>query len=140
MSFLARLGIGREKEFAEGQVWSYKTRLGEDASTLLIQKVEAHPRIGSVFHISILDIRIRNPQAEEGLSTEMAHAPVSRQTLGQSCTKLVATAEPDGRYLDGYAEWKGAFDAGDAGVFTISVAEIVAGIETAINGAADESL
>ena len=140
MSFFTRLGIGRGKEFAEGQVWSYKTRLGEDASTLRIQKVEVFPVIGHVFHISILDVRIRNPQVDEGVSTEMAHAPVSQQTLSQSCTRLVAKAEPDERYLDGYAEWRRAFDAGDAGVFTISVAEIVAGIETAINGAADESL
>jgi|SRR6185369_13255437 len=134
MSLLARLGIGRKVEFSEGQVWAYKTRLGEDSSTLLIQKVEANTAIGPIFHISILDVRIRNSQAAEGITTEMSHAPVTRQTLDQSCTRLVGRGTSDERYLDGYAEWKRSFDAGDAGVFTISVAEIVAGIETAING------
>jgi hypothetical protein len=40
---------------------------------------------------------------------------------------------PNPVYREGYATWKRAFEAGNAGVFTISVAEIIGVIEKAMN-------
>jgi|GEM_PF-2140924 len=50
-----------------------------------------------------------------------------------SCIKLVGQSKPNPSYLDGYAQWKQAFDQGHAGVFTIPVSEIVGFVEATIN-------
>ena len=66
-------------------------------------------------------------QIKVGASTfahELPHLPVSLGTLKMSCTTLVGQAAPNPKYLPGYRLWKEAHDAGHAGVYTISVAEI----------------
>jgi hypothetical protein len=55
----------------------------------------------------------------------MPHLPVSKKTLELSCTKLVGRADPNPMYLPGYRMWRQAFDAGHAGIYTISIAEIL---------------
>jgi hypothetical protein len=115
--------FGATPEFEEGQAWAYKTRAGEEELTLLINKIEDHPKLGRIYQISVTNLSIK---AGPGLSTNrLPHLPVSRQTLELSCTKLVGRSEPNSMYLPGYQMWKQAFDAGHAGIYTISVAEIV---------------
>jgi hypothetical protein len=120
-------------EFAEGQVWSYHTRPGETGSTILINKIEIHPVLKTIYHIGIFVARVKDPWAPSGVATRLPHFPVSTQTLEKSCIELIGHAEPDPEYLDGYAIWKKEFDQGRAGIFTVTVAEIVDIIETAIN-------
>ena len=133
MSLASFFGFASAHDFQAGQVWAYKTRDGEAASTLLIDKVESDPKLGKIFHVSVSGVRVKNPKAASGLTTDLPHFPVSTQTLEQSCIRIVGHAEPNPAYLPGYAEWKRAFDQGQAGVFTIPVAEIVGGIESAIS-------
>jgi hypothetical protein len=52
----------------EGQVWSYKTRPGEESSRVLINKIEAMPKLGKVFHISVSAVKVKNPQIAGGFS------------------------------------------------------------------------
>ena len=110
-------------EFAVGQRWAYKTRPGEEQSTLVIDKVEDDPRLGRIYHISVSDVQI-----ELGggiLVNDLPHLPVSLETLKLSCTTLLGQVVPNKQYLPGYRQWKEAYDAGHAGIYTISVAEIV---------------
>jgi hypothetical protein len=120
------------QEFKEGQVWSYRTRATERGSTLLINKVEPDGKGGFIFHISITGLSLKNDRAPGGVTHELPHLPVSSQTLNSSVVKLMGSAPPNAGYRDGYATWRQAFEAGRAGVFTISVAEIVAHIEKTI--------
>lgn len=130
MSIAALFGAAEARDFSEGEVWSYKSRPGEAGSTLLINRVETDSKLGSIYHISLSGVRVKNLRAPSGISTELAHFPVSQQTLEQSCIKLLGTSKPNPKYLEGYAEWKRAFDQGNAGVFTTSVAEIVDVVES----------
>lgn len=120
-------------DFKEGQVWSYRTRPHEAGSTLLINKIEANSKLGPIFHISLSGLKIKNPRASSGFSDRLPHSPVSQQTLDRSVVALIGNAAPDPAYLEGHATWKKAFDAGQGGIFTITVAEIVDTIEQAIN-------
>jgi hypothetical protein len=121
LTSLATLGAARD--FDEGQVWAYKTRPGEAGSTLLINKVENDPKLGRIYHISISKVQI---SAGPGVFTDqMPHLPVSKQTLEVSCVKLLGRSEPNPMYLPGYRMWREAFDAGRAGIYTISIAEIL---------------
>ena len=133
MSLLSILGLARAADYAEGQVWKYKTRPGEAASTLQISKMETDPKLGQIFHISVFQVRVKNPQAPTGATTELPHFPVSKQTLDASVTKFVGKSPIKADYQEGYAQWRQAFDAGKAGIFTIPVSEIVQTVESALN-------
>jgi hypothetical protein len=123
ITVISHATLAATPEFEEGQVWAYKTRAGEEESRLLINKIEDHPKLGHIYHISVLNVSIK---AGPGMSTnQLPHLPVSQQTLELSCTQLVAHSPPSSMYLPGYQMWKQAFDAGHAGIYTISVAEIV---------------
>ena len=127
------LGLAKASNFEEGQVWSYKTRQGEENSTILINKIEHNKVLGKIFHISINEIKLKNPHIEGGISTELPHSPVSEKTLKISVLKLIGSSPPNPNHQEGYNTWKAAFDEGDAGIFTISVSELVEYIEQAIN-------
>ena len=121
------------RDFSERQVWSYKARKGEQGSTILINKIESDPKLGQIFHISVAGVRVKNHRAPSGVTTELPHFPVSKQTLEASCTKLVGQSSPNPAYVEGYTEWKRAFDQHRAGVFTIPVAEIVQVVEDTVS-------
>jgi hypothetical protein len=118
---------GAAPEFAVGQVWSYNTRPGEEQSTLVIDKIEDDPKLGRIYHISISGVQIK--LGAKGVINEMPHMPVSLKTLTLSCTTLVRQGEPNPHYLPGYRLWKEAFDAGRAGVYTVSISEILSATE-----------
>jgi hypothetical protein len=40
-----------DPKFKPGQVWSYKTRPGEERSTITILRVESSPKLGMIVHI-----------------------------------------------------------------------------------------
>lgn len=126
-------GLTQAHDFAEGQIWSYKTRPGEERSTLLIDRVDADARYGSIYHISITGVAVKNSRVPSGVTSDLPHFPVSKETLEKSCTTLVGNSAPNPDYRNGYDEWKRAFDKGEAGIFTASVSEIVDIVEKAIN-------
>ncbi len=113
-----------------GQEWHYRTRPGEEASTLIVLRVESDAKAGTVVHIALRNVRIRNPRVPGGYSTSLPHAPISEAALRASITELVAdsVALPD--FQAGYDEWQRAH----GGVWSISVAEIVATVERTLGG------
>ncbi|WP_082938484.1 hypothetical protein [Mitsuaria sp. 7] len=130
---LATMTEALSQEFKEGQVWSYRTRSNDQGSTLLINKVEFDAKLGSIFHISVNGVKVKNRRAPNGITQDLPHFPVSRKTLEDSALKLVGTSAPNPDYREGHATWKQAFEAGEAGIFTIPVAEIVDFIEKTVN-------
>lgn len=103
--------------YAVGQVWRYRTRSDDPGSLLKIQQIEAGSALGPIYHISIIGVRL----GQDRRVSEIAHTPVSRQTLDGSVTEMAAS---DARFPDaapGIAQWRAA----SGGVFTLSVAEIV---------------
>lgn len=133
MSLLSMFSFAKAAEYSEGQVWSYKTRAGEEKSTVLINKIEINEKLGKIYHISLNEVKVKNPHIAGSFSNDLPHFPVSEETMKKSLIKLVGKSAPNPGYLEGYNTWKAAFDAGEAGIFTISVSEIVGFIEDAIN-------
>lgn len=126
-------GFAKATEYSEGQVWSYKTRTGEEKSTVLINKVELNEKLGKIYHISLNGVKVKNPHIAGGFSSELPHFPVSEETLKKSLIKHISNRAPNPDYIEGYNTWKAAFDMGEAGIFTISVSETVEFIEQTIN-------
>ena len=44
--------------FAPGQVWTYKTRPGEEASRIIVCRVETDPKLGEIVHIHVNGLQI----------------------------------------------------------------------------------
>ena len=113
--------------YAEGQVWEYRALPGDEESLLRIQKIEVLPDAaeqGPVYHISIIGLHMAGLAA----SQQLQHAPVSRESLDASVTRLSSAhpAFPDPG--PSIAEWRAAH--GD--VFTVPVAEVVRFVKQAL--------
>ncbi|TVV44189.1 hypothetical protein FOT50_10960 [Thalassolituus sp. C2-1] len=132
MSLLSMFGFANAVEYFESQVWSYKTRAGEEKSTVLINKVETDEKLGIIYHISVSDVKVKNPHIDGGISNELPHFPVSEETLKKSLVKLIGKSSPNPDYVEGYNTWKEAFDAGKAGIFTVPISEIIGFVEDTI--------
>lgn len=122
--------------FAPGQRWTYRTRPGEETSTALILKREELP-LGPVLHVQLDGLRLHNPLTESGLQTELGHLPISEAAAQECLTELIEEHAALPGDQSGYQQWRTAFDAGEAGVFTLPLAEIVGALEQAIRANAE---
>lgn len=117
-----------------GQIWKYNTRKGEEKSRVVILKVEDYGRKGQVVHIAVNQLKIKNQQIEGGYSKDIGHLPFNKESLLKSLTKLEGTIDKLPEYMDGYPQWKEAFNNGEGGVFTIEVKDVVDFIQKSMNG------
>ena len=118
--------VAQADRYAEGQVWEYRTRPGDEASILKIQKIEtggAYEKVGPVYHISVIGFKLTNPAVVPVLQ----QAPVTRATLDASVTRLSPRKDAFPDATEGIASWRKA----NGGVYTISVAQIIDGTELA---------
>lgn len=120
-----------ESKFKVGQVWSYKTRPGEKDSAFVVVKVESHPKLGNIVHVSLRGLRMRRPDGE--LISEVGHMPFSEEALAESAVKIVREKGELPDFEEGYKIWREAFDAGEAGVYTVSLARAVQVMEDTLN-------
>ena|ERR1700722_1293578 len=111
----------KNSKFKPGQVWQYKTRSGEEKSSITILKVESVPKIGTIVHVRVENVRLRNCTGGPEPDT-FQHMPFTHDAIEASITKLVSKTSNVPDYKDGYDEWRNAC----GGVYTISVAEAVA--------------
>jgi hypothetical protein len=108
-----------DSKFKPGQVWQYKTRQGEDGSTVTVLRTETLAKGGTVIHVRVDGIRLKNCTGgpEPNL---IGHAPFAKDALDRSVTKLLRTGEvPD--YAEGYEDWRSHC----GGVYTITVKEML---------------
>lgn len=119
-------------KYKVGQEWNYKTRKEEESSTLKILKIEEYPKHGKIIHISIGGLKVGNTDVEKGFANEFTHIPISEIALDKSVTKLKNEKVKLPDSIDGYSYWKKEFDQGIAGIFSISVYEIVDLMEESI--------
>jgi len=134
--FLFFLGCTKkyDMKYNVGQEWKYKTRPGEENSTLKILKVEEYPTVGKVIHISVSRLKMKNPQHPTGIADKISHLPITEEALYKSIISIKNDTRqmPDSIEMDGYSYWKKEFDKGNAGVFSIPVSEIVNTMEKSI--------
>lgn len=116
-------------QFEPGQIWNYQTRATEPNSTLQITQVEDDLRLGRIVHVAVHGVRMPSRYAPTGYAETIGHLPFAEEAVRNSVTTQAGYAPvPDDN--SGYEQWKRAFDAGKAGVFTISVAESVDAVES----------
>lgn len=117
---MAAVPASAPPRYAEGQVWEYRTRPGDEGSRLKIRKIAPMPGATDrrlVYHITIVGVDL----GSQGLAGVISHVPVSKETLDVSVTRLSSSGADFGGVKGGMKAWRRA----KGGVFTISVAEIV---------------
>jgi hypothetical protein len=122
-----------DAKYKVGQVWSYKARSQEPASTFTVVRVEADSKLGTIVHISLQGLKIRNSLNKDGYSETIAHMPFAEKAIDASVTRLLQENAKLPDYEGGYDEWRGAFDKQKAGIFSITVAEAVDVMESALS-------
>lgn len=118
--------------FVVGQQWSYATRAQDTGSTVVVLRLEVHEELGTIVHISVNGVRIRNPAAPGSYTDTVSHVPIAAESLQGSVTELLQASHPVHEFEEGYSHWKAAFDSGNAGIFTISVSEVVEFLEQSL--------
>ena len=119
--------------FAAKQVWSYQTRSGEEASRIVICRVESDQRLGAIVHIHVNGLRFLNSRFPGGSSDHIGHLPYASAELKKCLTKLEGTVAELPDFNDGYQKWLAEFLKGQAGIWTIPVAEAIGTLEEALN-------
>ena len=107
--------------FKPGQRWTYRTRPGEETSTLLVLGRDQSAAGEVAVSIRIEDITLRPPIG--GTVTELLHAPIEETALQESVTELLQEGLPLPADLGSYEEWRLAFEKGDAGAFDLPLAD-----------------
>ncbi len=120
-------------EYAEGQVWKYQTRPGEEQSRIHILRIDVDPTLGPIYHLHVEGLKIERPMAPGGMQSLLPHIPVDEDTLHSSVTELLQTQSEIPDSPEGYWLWREEFEKGSAGVFNIPVSQIVQFVEDIIN-------
>ena len=123
--------IPHSSKYKVGQVWSYKTRPNEKKSSFIVVKVENHPKLGNIIHIALRDLKLKKPNGD--FIESAGHLPFAEESINKSAVKLVKEKEDLPDYEEGYSMWREAFDAGRAGVYTITISEAVDVMEASLN-------
>ena len=121
-----------DSRYKVGQVWSYKARPGEEHSFFQVVKVENHPKLGNIIHIAMRGLKMRNPSSPIGISENVNHMPFSEEAINKSALKILKEKAELPDYEEGYQQWREAFEAGNAGIYTITVSEAVTVMEATL--------
>jgi hypothetical protein len=114
--------------FFVGQVWSYHTRPGEEGSTVQVVRIDRDGAAGTIIHISVDGLKIRNPRVSGGIQTTIPHAPIAEEALRKSVVSLLRVETKLRPFEEGFKLWAAA----KGGVFTIPVSQLPAFAENAL--------
>ncbi len=127
-----------ESVYQPKQEWSYKARSGEEGSSLVICKVETHSEMGTIVHVTVRGLNIKNPLQKTGFSDVITHLPFTEAAIDNSVVKVLSKNHklPEDLQEDfqlAYADWAAAFEQGKANILNSTVAETIDYIESSIN-------
>jgi hypothetical protein len=121
--------------FQVGQVWQYRTRLNDIKSVLQIVEVDLLHSKEIAVHIQVRGLNMQSSPTEpnEGIAS---HLPFSEEAIEASVTNLLQQDSPlPDDFEEGYEVWREAFLEGNAGIFSVTVAEVIDMIDdTMLNG------
>ena len=119
--------------FEAGQVWTYHCRPGEEVSRLVVLKVESDADVGTIVHVRVEGLRLRNPLLRGGYADTVSHMPFTETALLPGVLTLERTLEKLPNFEAEYAVWRKQFDKGESGAWTVSLLECLNNLEAAMN-------
>src|SRR6266478_4506497 len=98
-----------KSEFKVGQVWNYKTRPGEEASMLVVLKVETAPGWKPIVHVGVTGLKIKTAK---GIQDIIPHTPFDEAAVKNSVTTMVSDKGKLTNFQEGYGLWRAAASSG----------------------------
>ena len=95
-------------KYEPGQVWRYKNRPGEDASRVIVGKIEHHGVAGNLVHVQVIDVAMKVPASPDGVARILHHSPFTEAAIDQSVTELVAEERRLANFVDFIGEGRGS--------------------------------
>lgn len=117
-------------EVKEGELWKYDSREGEEESYVVIRKIEEDDRLGCIIHVSIKNVSLKSKNTELGVLDSIGHSPFSDKALLPCLIEKLDGIDSDDGWEEGYGMWKEGFDAGKAGIYSISIKDSVERMES----------
>jgi hypothetical protein len=87
--------------------------------------------LGNIVHIALRELKLKKPNGEFIETAD--HLPFAEEWIDKSAIKLLKEKVDLPKYEEGYGIWREAFDAGTAGVYTITIAAAVDVMEATLN-------
>ena len=109
-----------DSTYSPGQVWSYKTRVGEASSTVTILRVEKTPKVGVIVHVRVDGVQFKNCTGGPAPTT-IDHAPFTKVAMDKSVIRQLRIVSTLPKFEAGYKDWL----AHCGGVYTVTVGEMV---------------
>lgn len=129
---LAAAGVCAET-YEVGQVWTYKTRPQEKASTLQVLVIDNSSKMGPVIFVGLKDVRVMHPSGK--ILSSMSPLPFTKEALDQSVLKVVGKTDKLMSASFGYQKWKEAQLAGKKPpTYVKPVADVVNALENGYIG------
>ena len=119
-----------DSRYKVGQLWGYWTRPEEKTSSFVVVKVEKHPTLRTIIHISLRGLRIKKPNGD--IIETLNHIPFTEYAIDSSGPKLLSEKADLPDYEDGYRRWREAFDAGRGIVYARTIAETLEELEASL--------
>ncbi len=117
--------MGMATRFRVGQTWEYATRAGEEASRLVVLRVDD---VGETGHAGVIVHAAVEGVWLAGEPGAIGFLPIAEASLEASVTRMEGEDPcftPSADFADGYAGWRRAFDEGKAGFWTAPVARVI---------------
>lgn len=122
-----------DSKYKVGQQWSYHSRPGEEESFFVVVRIDHDAKLGNIVHIAMGRLKMKNRRSPDGISENVNHMPFAEEAINKSKPKLLKEKAELPSFEEGYRMWRKAFDDGQAGIYTISIAEAVDVMETGLN-------
>lgn len=121
-------------KYAPGQVWTYKTRAGEEDSRLTVCQVDVDDELGTIVHVFISNVAIKCDDAPGGVVKNIHHSPYSEAAIDESVLELESEDAELPDFREGYRQWREVFEREEAGIFSLVVSDGVDVMEEAMQG------
>lgn len=124
------VGNDMKDKIEKGQVWSYRTRKGEEHSLLTIIDIQNLSN-SKIAHVSIDGIEIKDFKTGDVLSYSISHLPIDLEILKVALRELKFYTEISEN--EGYLYWKAEYEKGKAGIWSIDIVEVIEMTERSSN-------
>jgi hypothetical protein len=81
--------------------------------------------IGRIISVSVIGVPLPDPMTGEIRLGDIDHAPLEEAALDRSVLNLDGEAHPAAGFDAWYADWRQSLIAGEGGLFTITIADII---------------
>ncbi len=122
-------------ELAAGQTWTF-AGAPNDRARVFIGALEMYGDL-EVAHVALIDLPPPPNFKTDRDAVTVSHMPFDRAAVEASVDAYVGENEAPAEFESGRAEWREAVEAGEAGVFTITLAQALEAFYAAVGDGAE---